>query len=741
MKKRRLLLLGMMGCLSLGMLQAQEFHLQPTPQMYETTRDSISMPSAYVLSVSQEESSSPALRLLEHILPGKSGKAAFRVSLGIKGDKAVRKYARHIPAIPEGYYLKIATDEIVIAGADERGAYYGVQTLAQLLTLPKLPLAEITDYPDVPYRGVVEGFYGTPWSHEARLSQLEFYGRNKMNVYLYGPKDDPYHSTPNWRKPYPEPEAAQLKELVNKAAENEVIFYWAIHPGQDIRWNDEDRQNLMDKFEHMYQLGVRGFAVFFDDISGEGTKADKQAELLNYLDDHFVKVKGDVEPLIMCPTEYNKSWSNVAGGYLTTLGEKLNPDIQIMWTGNRVIATIDRETMDFINPLLKRKAYIWWNFPVSDYVRDHLLMGPVYGNGLDIADRMEGFVSNPMEHAEASKIALYSVADYAWNLSDYDSNASWERAIRSLMPRHAAYLETFAAHNSDLGVNGHGFRRDESVALQPALHRLRSAYEKDGTIDEASFREVGAECRKVMEAADCLLASQENTALIAEIEPWLIQFKLVGQYGEAVLRMMRLLPTSDAEAFEAAYAHAKALQMLMYKVDTSYNQNPYQPGVKSGSKELLPTFYALFESVVERYNSTYQSHMDPRAVYMPYSMSSNVSQLASLAVSRKGRGGSVASVNEVVRWQPGGELVLTLDGVRTLKNLSVDLGIADITGLFRLETTVDGNVWEPAALQLANGKTRFNCQVGGRKAQKIRLISISDQEQQVYFKRFMFEEE
>lgn len=74
-----------------------------------------------------------------------------------------------------------------------------------------------------------------------------------------------------------------------------------------------------------------------------------------------------------------------------------------MWTGNRVIATIDRPTLDFINPLIKRKAYIWWNFPVSDYVRDHLLMGPVYGNGLDIEDGMSAFVSNPMEHAEASR--------------------------------------------------------------------------------------------------------------------------------------------------------------------------------------------------------------------------------------------------------------------------------------------------------------------------------------------------
>ena len=77
--------------------------------------------------------------------------------------------------------------------------------------------------------------------------------------------------------------------------------------------NEEDRSLLLQKFESMYQLGVRGFAVFFDDISGEGTKADKQAELLNYIDDHFVKVKRDVAPLILCPTEYNKSWTDVRG--------------------------------------------------------------------------------------------------------------------------------------------------------------------------------------------------------------------------------------------------------------------------------------------------------------------------------------------------------------------------------------------------------------------------------------------
>lgn len=74
------------------------------------------------------------------------------------------------------------------AGNDERGTYYAIQTFAQLLKEGKLPEVEIKDYPSVRYRGVVEGFYGTPWSHQARLRQLKFYGENKMNTYIYGPK-------------------------------------------------------------------------------------------------------------------------------------------------------------------------------------------------------------------------------------------------------------------------------------------------------------------------------------------------------------------------------------------------------------------------------------------------------------------------------------------------------------------------------------------------------------------------
>lgn len=734
--KKHLWLMGTWAFLSWGSAAAQQLHLQPTPQQCVEAKDSLTFPARFRLELAPSLTGTPTERLLRSLSASDGAGSPFLVTVGVKGDKAVRAYAASVPSVAEGYYLRVEKDRAVIVGHDERGAYYGAQTLAQLKEAGRVPLLSVTDYPDVPFRGVVEGFYGTPWSHEARLSQLDFYGRNKLNVYLYGPKDDPYHSTPHWRKPYPQREAEQLQQLVRRAQENHVLFYWAIHPGQDIRWNEADRDALMAKFEQMYQLGVRAFAIFFDDISGEGTKADKQAALLNYVDDHFVKVKGDVAPLVMCPTEYNKSWSNVEGGYLPTLGDRLNKGIHIMWTGDRVIACVDKASMNFINPLLKRNAYIWWNFPVSDYVRDHLLMGPVYGNGLDIKDDLAAFVSNPMEHPEASKVALYSVADYAWNLEAYDSHASWKRSLRALMPGQADALETFATHNSDLGKNGHRFNREESEEMRPWLERLLGAYVKERRADEPAWRRTREECRNIQRAADLLQASPDNRALVEDIRPWLLQFKLLGEYGEETLNMAEAQLDGRQEAFVDAYTHARALQTLMSEVDATYNQNPYQPGVKTGSKRLLPAFNELFQTATKRFNQATGQALAVATEYLPYTLASDVRQLAQLPVRRRGNTGEVTPSNEVILWQAGGSLTLSLDYARSVSELTVDLGLSGVEAGFSLEVRSAEGEWQSVELRPTGRKTVLQAGVEGRKVTAVRLSNRSGAEQKVYFKQF-----
>lgn len=757
---------------------AQHMAVQPVPQEVQMGGRTLSFPTALHL-VGSDEANVHAVELLRSLLPDavpcSSASAAgrqYRILIGEKNDKSVKKYRRQIPPHAEGYYLSVGKKEIVVAGYDERGTYYGVQTLRQLLSAalsesmsrsassPKsasassvspasasasevalsdsasLPEITVKDYPAVRYRGVVEGFYGTPWSHEARLRQLRFYGENKMNTYIYGPKNDPYHSCPGWRKPYPEKESAQIRELVKVAAENEVNFVWAIHPGQDIKWNDEDRRLLIAKLESMYNLGVRSFAVFFDDISGEGTDPHRQADLLNYIDRHFVKAKPDVTPLVMCPTEYNRSWSNPKGNYLTTLGEKLDPSIQIMWTGDKVVADIKEESMEWINAHIRRPAYIWWNFPVSDYVRDHLLLGPVYGNDTHIASAMSGFVTNPMEHAEASKIAIYGVADYAWNPGQYDAQQAWEAAIREVLPGAAGELQFFAAHNSDLGINGHNYRREESVEVKPVADRFLKSYLTDGTWRTEDYQQLLSLTRRMQSASDILLVDTENRPLIEEITPWLLQFKLLGEIGEETLQLAQLIANgSVSESFLSSYRHIHALQQQLYLNDQRYNQNGYQPGMRPASLVIKPLIDQTFVAAVERYNRLTGSSLAATVEYSPHKLVSDVPQIQHLPLQARGKQVLVTPSNEVVRWGAGQKVEIELDKVYPLTGIIVNFFKNEPCPWGRFEISVDGKQWR--TVEHVHQGVRQRVYFKNEPVRFVRFTNVSDEAHEVFFRQFV----
>lgn len=733
---KKILTLGLMLFAGLG-VNAQVSLVNPVPQEVNTTDAIFDAPAQWSINADKKNLDGHIYDALATASPEIAKKANFKVTIGIRGDKQVSKYKKLIPAKAEGYYLKVTDKEVVIAGNDENGLFYGVQTLLGMMREGKLEACTITDWPDVPFRGTVEGFYGTPWSHEARKSQLEFYGRNKMNVYIYGPKDDPWHRD-KWREPYPEVEANRIAELVEVAKKNSVNFYWAIHPGVDIKWNDEDRDHLMAKLEVMYQLGVRSFAVFFDDIWGEGAKADKQAALLNYIDDNFVQVKKDVAPLILCPTEYNKGWANEQGGYLRTLGSNLNKGIEVMWTGNSVVACIDKPTMEWINERIERKGYIWLNFPVNDFVRDHILMGPAYGNGLDIATDVSGFVSNPMEYAETSKISLYGIADYCWNMEAYDYKSNWEKSIKDILPSNHEALRIFALYNKDLGPNGHGFRREEGEELKDIVEKaLAGDFYSVGMLNSACY-ELGLAC-------DILLNDNSNPQLLHELRPWLIQGKNLAAYGGAVCLMRMLSDASQTSSnfvtFENLYQQARSLQKQMFDLENNKAmRHPYQIGTKLGTKVMLPTLNKLFTMATEKYNEKKGTDLNTTAEYNPFKLTSTVTQLALLPVTLNGDVVNITPALEVINWQADGELLLESETPITFQGMDFNFGVNNVAKHFRLELFVNGAWREVALLHYGEDDPVIHTgnELGGMTATKLRITNKSGEEQKVYFKNFRF---
>ena len=485
------------------------------------------------------------------------------------------------------YSLTVSPKEIRIQAANDAGVFYAIQTLRQLIESPiaeggrKLPCLEVNDAPVFPYRGVVEGFYGMPWSHAVRLSLIEFYGRHKLNTYIYGPKDDPYHSSPNWRLPYPEREQRNIKELVEACRRNRVDFVWAIHPGKDIKWNEEDYQNLVRKFNLMYADGVRSFAIFFDDISGEGTNPNKQVELLNRLTKEFVKAKGDVSPLIICPTDYSKLWAKAdEDGPLSIYGRTLDPSVRVFWTGDVVCSDVTKETLDWVDSRIKRPAFFWWNYAVTDYVRNLILQGPVYGLDTSLTNKdMCGLVSNPMEHGEASKLSLYSVADYTWNPAAYNPIDSWERGLEVMMPHAKEAYRTFAIHSADTET---GYRRDESWETETFRLADYTKEKRDKLYEE--FERVAQVPAKI--EAGC-----NDTLLLQELQPWLKEFEKLGMRGKKALELMDLYRSKDASSFWKAYVK----NLMSNKDKQAYEAH------KSGTMKLQPFYECAMKDLGEAF--------------------------------------------------------------------------------------------------------------------------------------------
>lgn len=603
----------------------------------------------------------------------------------------------------EGYTLTLGEDGATLAAADDSGFFYGVQTLRQLLAADEYQGVTIKDWPDVAFRGTIEGFYGLPWSFEARKSQFRFYGETKMNTYIYGPKDDPYHGFSNrWRDPYPEAEARRIAELVRVAHENKVTFVWAVHPGRDIHWKDDtDMRACVAKFEMMYKLGVRSFAVFFDDIGGEGARAEKQVELLNYVNRNFVRVKGDVTPLILCPTQYNKAWSG--GPYLEVLGKGLDPDIQVMWTGNSVCTNITKDTTEWFMNKVGRKPYIWWNWPVSDYCKAHLLLGRCYGNDPTNGPRYAGFVSNPMDKPEASKIALFGVAAYAWNPDNFDSDQAWRDGIRRTFPYVADAMQTFAEHNSDQGPNGHGYRREESVAIEPTVQRVLKALNAGQAPAKEDVAAISKEFKAINAAGDTLLTKCANDLFMKEVNDWIVLFRSLGDTGAAVTEALAGNGSAQ-DALNRLLAY-RAEQAELSKIN---GQKPYQQGagIEVASRVLTPYLNRAGEALYAKLWQETAGKPAPKSETKLYEFITNVDALKTFSVSRKGTFVQLPRIMEPKTIQPNEWLGIRLpDGV-TATWVHFILESAEAPKQGRIQISTDGGkTWsERATVVSGNGQ-------------------------------------
>ncbi|MFF5400545.1 beta-N-acetylglucosaminidase domain-containing protein [Peribacillus butanolivorans] len=453
---------------------------------------------------------------------------------------------------------------IVIAGKDATGTFYGAQTFEQIIMERQgtdwIPEVEIKDWPTMPIRGAIEGFYGEPWSHEDRLSQLDFYGEHKMNSYIYAPKDDPYHRE-KWREPYPQEKIKEIEQLVNTSKKNHVNFTFAISPGNTITYsNDDDFQALVKKAQAIWDIGVRSFALYLDDIDpnlrspqdkemfgkDENPAAAAQAYLLNRFNDEFIKTHEGAERLITVPTEYYQANTSP---YRKRFAELVHSDIVVQWTGIGVVApSITSEDADKIHGIFKHDLLIWDNYPVNDFDRNRLFLGPLVGRDSDLTTEhgIMGLTANPMNEAEASKIPLFTIADYTWNPEGYNSNFSLEQSIKEFAGDATEPLKVFvdASYSSALNNSNEPY----SEKLMPLIEKFWTAYESGNVKSEAD--DLLKEFTTLKNTPSQLRKKLDNKNFLKEVDPYLNKLELYGEAGEEAIKMLIAKQENNIQSVE-----------------------------------------------------------------------------------------------------------------------------------------------------------------------------------------------
>ncbi|MCF3123645.1 beta-N-acetylglucosaminidase domain-containing protein [Streptomyces arenae] len=573
----------------------------PRPQSMGTAGASVTVGDEVVLMTADGEHADPyALEALRAVLrdagarritEARDGAAlpaggALVVRVGGSGaDRALRSLgAGERGDLPDGgYRLAVGRvdgrDTVALAGTGEDGLFHGVQTLRRLSGADRggrtVPGVRVRDWPGTAVRGMTEGFYGTPWTREQRLAQLDFMGRTKQNRYLYAPGDDLYRQA-RWREPYPADQRADFRALAARARANHVTLAWAVAPGQAMCMSSKkDVRDLTRKIDAMWALGVRAFQLQFQDVSysewhcgqdaetfgsGPQAAAKAQAEVANAVAAHLAARHPDAKPLSLMPTEYFQDGSTA---YRAALSRDLDRRVEVAWTGVGVVpkTITGRELAGAREAFGPHPLVTMDNYPVNDFAQDRIFLGPYTGREPAVATGSAALLGNAMEQPSASRIPLFTAADYAWNPRAYRPHESWLAAIDDLAGGDAkarSALRALAGNDASSVLGA-----DESAYLRPLLGEF---WEARTTTDRARAKASAQRLRAaftVMREAPLRLA---DSPLGGEVRPWIDQLARYGEAGERAVDMLRAQSEGDGAA---AWRASRALAGLQKELRAS----------------------------------------------------------------------------------------------------------------------------------------------------------------------------
>jgi hyaluronoglucosaminidase len=409
-----------------------------------------------------------------------------------------------------------------------------------------------------PVRGVIEGFYGRPFTHDERRDLLRFVGAHGMNTYVYAPKNDPLHRD-RWREPYPREELARFAELAREASSADVRMLYAIAPGLSYDAADEgDFVRLEDKIRAVLGCGVHGIALLFDDLTADSTTLDpgvqadliaRTAALVESIDPSLAFwfignfYCGDATELCSDGGFWRALYGRSALDYFAAYAARVPASVPIMWTGPAVFAArITEQDAIAFRELVDRPVVLWDNFPVNDTLPGQIFLGPYVGREPGALRALHGVVLNLMSQAAANRIPLATAGDFFADPDRYEPDAALARAVATVVPQAdaARELAAFVALH-----RGHPVLASGDTASTLGAHVAAFAHDHDAATLHHHLEELAGNGTRLERAL-------AGDPLWREIEPWCAQ--LTRQAAAALAGLDALAGRGTRDAYDAGRA-------------------------------------------------------------------------------------------------------------------------------------------------------------------------------------------
>lgn len=286
--------------------------------------------------------------------------------------------------------------------------------------------------------GIIEGFYGKPWSWSEREKTVSFLAPHGYRFYLYAPKADPFLRR-RWQEPHPEEMAVGLGSLARRCRESGVRFGAGVSPYEIYANFDRAAKEALErKLAFLDEIGVDDLAILFDDMMGDTPDlADRQVEIVRWAVE-----RTSASRILVCPSYYSddpvldRAFGTRPEGYVERLGETLDPSIEIMWTGEEVVSReLTPGHLRRVTEQLRRKPFLWDNYPVNDGQRmsQYLHVRGFTGRPAAIGEQVRAHGINPALQPTLSLIpALTLVESYRLG-DDYQYGSATLRAAREVL--------------------------------------------------------------------------------------------------------------------------------------------------------------------------------------------------------------------------------------------------------------------------------------------------------------------